>query len=148
MAGAPMDIGSLFFSFQGRINRARYWLAVLGYVIVDLIAYPVKLTLGSGFGYEAFSIAVGVAVMISGFAVATKRLHDRDKSAWWLLVFYALPAILAAVLFSMSISGEMPSSFVLLYLIPVAIWVWVWIELGCLPGTAGANRYGPDPLRY
>jgi uncharacterized membrane protein YhaH (DUF805 family) len=29
---------------------------------------------------------------------------------------------------------------------PLAIWIWVLVWLGCLPGTYGPNRYGPDPL--
>jgi uncharacterized membrane protein YhaH (DUF805 family) len=75
-----------------------------------------------------------------GLAVATKRLHDRDKSAWWLLLFYALPAVLGNVGDAAGGIGGMLS------LVGVAISIWAMVELGFLRGTPGPNRYGPDPL--
>jgi len=47
-----------------------------------------------------------------------KRYHDRDKSGWWILILF----------------------------IPLVGFIWFLIELGCLPGTPGPNRFGPDPL--
>jgi uncharacterized membrane protein YhaH (DUF805 family) len=35
---------------------------------------------------------------------------------------------------------------VLIGLIPVIGWIWTLVECGLLPGTAGSNDYGPDPL--
>jgi hypothetical protein len=46
-----------------------------------------------------------------------KRYHDRDKSAWWILIC----------------------------LLPIIGGIWQLIELGCLRGTEGSNDYGPDP---
>jgi uncharacterized membrane protein YhaH (DUF805 family) len=50
--------------------------------------------------------------------VNAKRLHDRDKSGWWVLITL------------ISILGDL----------------WLVVECGCLRGTVGENRYGPDPL--
>jgi uncharacterized membrane protein YhaH (DUF805 family) len=36
--------------------------------------------------------------------------------------------------------------FIILHIISFGITVWAFIELGCLRGTRGPNRYGPDPL--
>jgi uncharacterized membrane protein YhaH (DUF805 family) len=48
------------------------------------------------------------------FAVSVRRLHDRNKSGWW----------------------------VLLYFVPVIGQIWLFLELGVLAGTPGPNRYG------
>lgn len=72
--------------------------------------------------------------------MSKKRLHDRDKSGWWLLLFFLGPVILAAV----AMLGDTIAR-VCEIAAPV-ISVWMIVELGCRPGTAGPNRYGPDPL--
>ena len=54
-----------------------------------------------------------------GIAVSVKRLHDRGRSAWFLLIL----------------------------LIPVIGAFWLLIELGILPGTSGPNRFGPPQFR-
>jgi uncharacterized membrane protein YhaH (DUF805 family) len=75
-----------------------------------------------------------------GLAVVTKRLHDRDKSAWWLILFYFAPPILQGIGRRSGAAG-----FVLI-LIGLGIGIWAFVEIGCLRGTAGLNSYGPDPL--
>jgi uncharacterized membrane protein YhaH (DUF805 family) len=78
--------------------------------------------------------------IISSIAVGVKRLHDRGKSGWWLVLFYAVPGILTAAAPPTEIAGN------LLLVLSAAIEIWALVELGCLPGTAGPNQYGPDPL--
>jgi uncharacterized membrane protein YhaH (DUF805 family) len=39
-------------------------------------------------------ILVIIPWLMWGFAIHTEQLHDRDKSAWWRLVFYVVPALL------------------------------------------------------
>ena len=74
------------------------------------------------------------------FALAAKRLHDCNKSAWWLLVFCLLPAILDRV-------GAVAGGIGIVFsLASFALTVWALIELGLLRGTSGLNDYGPDPL--
>ena len=43
----------------------------------------------------AILVLLYVPLIWIGLALGAKRLHDRDKSAWWLLVFYAMPTILS-----------------------------------------------------
>ena len=78
-------------------------------------------------------------MIYSSFAVAVKRLHDRDKSGWWVLVFYVLPNVIDS-------GGRASGGSGLLSLIGFAIGIWAFVELGCLRGTVGDNRFGPDPL--
>jgi len=139
-----MDLSSLLFSFNGRINRGKWWLALLIYVVfwiaVSIVGYIV-MSIAGMLGMVVFVVA-GIAAIVSGIAVGVKRLHDRNKSGWWLAVFYVVPSLLSVV--GMYSGSEAIS--MLLSLIGFAISVWMIVELGCLRGTVGPNEYGPDPL--
>ena len=120
-----------FFSFKGRINRSKYWLYLAIYIVtwllMDRIAVLLESTTAAGQPVVSglagivvlmLSLAYVVAVTWSYLAVHVKRWHDRDKSGWWVLIGF----------------------------IPIIGFVWTMIECGCLRGTEGDNRFGPDPL--
>ena len=137
-----MDLSSLLFSFTGRLNRAPYWLTSIGSIIAASVVGVVAFT---------FAGRSAVAIMLAGLvvllllwvtlALLTKRLHDRNKSAWWLLLFYLAPPILHAIGQSIGSTGF------ILGLIGFGVSIWALVELGFLRGTAGSNSYGPDPLQ-
>jgi uncharacterized membrane protein YhaH (DUF805 family) len=156
-----MTLSAWLFSFSGRLNRARYWLTILGFSAIFLIGSLLSFT-GKHLGgvrvqpadlqYRDWSVTTiviaGVLILLAilvgvwiGLAVAIKRLHDRDKSAWWLLLFYLVPSILP------NIGGHAGPAEIVLALIGLGISIWAFVEIGCLRGTAGPNRYGPDPLQ-
>jgi uncharacterized membrane protein YhaH (DUF805 family) len=161
------------FSFNGRINRAKWWLLLLvliGYVIAAIV-------IGMILGMISADLAmiwgliylIGWLVMIYiVLAVGAKRLHDRNKPAWWLLVFYGIPFLLGLYASWSVVSGmigmggmatqgasqeQMMGSMMAtmqqmwwVSLVNTIISVWALIELGILKGTTGDNQYGPDPL--
>ena len=134
-----MNLSALLFSFRGRLNRGRYWLAWIAVGLVSLVLFVVSFVI---IGKSA--IIVFVLVFVPGtwisLALMIKRLHDRDKSAWWLSLFYLVPLVLQAI-------GQfLGSGGLILDLIATGIGIWALIELGFLRGTQGPNNYGPDPL--
>lgn len=158
-----MNLMSLLFSFNGRINRGKWWLAILIFVIYSVVASIVGALLFGGSianivasdgEFDAASLVgpalIGIAValllylvlLISSIAVGVKRLHDRNKSGWWLLLFFLLPGVLGAIGQSM---GDSPIGL-LLGLAALVIYIWMFVEFACLRGTVGPNKYGPDPL--
>lgn len=147
---ANVDWGNLLFGFAGRINRAKFWLAVLVYVIVNVIMTVVQYALGSLGAILAGLVAI--VIFISGIAVALKRLHDRDKPGWWLVIFYVAPTVLFILGGVIAIAGMAGDSVgggivaTVLYLAGGAVGIWAFVELGCLRGTIGPNQFGPDPL--
>ena len=142
-----MNLGSLLFSFNGRVNRAKYWLATLIYAVINLFVVLTGQLWGEATAYETLGFLLNMAVFVSSLAVATKRLHDRGRSAWWLLLFYFLPTgILFWIIFDIATGSNVTLRYVALYLALFIIWVWLIVELGCLRGTVGPNAYGPDPL--
>jgi len=135
-----MDITNLLFTFQGRVNRGKFWLTVLIYFIAMLVAVALGL-LVPVIGL-ILAIVIYVVIAVSGIFVGIKRLHDRDKSGWWLLVFYLVPGVLSGV----GEASGMQIVVMITGLISLAIAIWMFVELGCLRGTVGDNQYGSDPL--
>ena len=137
-----------YLSFQGRSNRKRYWLTVLSICGLFLASALVGAVLQIVPFLSLAVIPVWVALVIAIFANATRRLHDRNKSAWWLLLFYVVPAILG-IPFQLAQYGP-PDGFQalasLLALIGLPFTVWGLVELGFRKGNAGPNRFGEDPL--
>jgi uncharacterized membrane protein YhaH (DUF805 family) len=76
------------------------------------------------------------------FATSIKRLHDRDRSGWWIVPFFVLPN------FSEDLMHWLPHSYLrpLLHVAMLIVWIWGLVEMGFLRGTQGTNRFGPDPL--
>jgi uncharacterized membrane protein YhaH (DUF805 family) len=122
---------NLLFSFQGRINRAKFWLVHLGIFVVEAIVLSLmggtaaiisgnyeQIIVVSGGATGAVWTIVGVLAFWISLALEVKRWHDRNKSGWWMLII----------------------------LVPVIGSLWYLIECGFLKGTTGPNTYGPDPL--
>jgi len=137
----------LLFSFRGRLNRKRYWMTVIVTIAVIILLLLLALVMMREQRFEFAALTVVILLLLYipliwiGLAIGAKRLHDRDKSAWWLLVFYVLPGILS------SLGNQMDDlGFLILHVVSFAITVWAFVELGCLRGTLGPNQYGPDPL--
>jgi uncharacterized membrane protein YhaH (DUF805 family) len=82
-----MNWWAVFFGFSGRINRAKYWLGVLAFYLSIFAALCVP---GGLVGSGSILVLLLPACWIH-LAVAAKRLHDLDKSAWWLLAWLSLP---------------------------------------------------------
>ncbi|KRW50928.1 hypothetical protein AO724_09470 [Aeromonas allosaccharophila] len=100
--------------FSGRARRTEYWMFVLCNVIVMLLLAMVDKLIGGD--KELISSIYSLAVLLPSLAVAARRLHDTDRSAWWLL----------------------------LGLIPI-IGTLVLIYFMVCNGQQGPNRFGDDP---
>jgi uncharacterized membrane protein YhaH (DUF805 family) len=115
-----MDIMNLLFSYKGRIRRMHFWLALVGLWIVEFVVGMVlgmvfhpTMVMGmpqfTGIGMIILWI-VYIAVLYVGGAISVKRMHDTDRSGWWVL----LP-------------------------------IFNIVVCGFFAGTAGPNKFGPDP---
>ena len=107
-----------YVGFSGRAARSEYWYWVLFGVIAGIAAGLLDLGIvGASAQFRPLGTLVGLGLFLPNLAIAIRRLHDRDRSGW----------------------------FVLLVLIPIvgAIILIIWF---IQRGTVGANRFGPDPL--
>jgi len=142
-----MNWGQLFFKFDGRLNRAPFWIAALIFAVINIALLLLGYVTEQSGIFQAVNGMFSIVILISGIAVGIKRLHDRNKSGWYLLLFYFVPGVLAAA--SVLVGEFVEDSDIIanvLTLLTVALVVWAFVELGCLRGTVGANPYGPDPV--
>ena len=90
--------------------------------------------------------AVGTPIVVCGMwslaATTVKRLHDRDRRGWWIM-----PLLIAPCIFN-RLEGRLPDAYAVgvLELVAFVLCLWGFVELLCLRGTRGPNRFGPDPL--
>ncbi|WP_176470429.1 DUF805 domain-containing protein [Pseudomonas fluorescens] len=68
--------------FSGRSRRQEYWLFILvTFLVYMLVPYLDREALTG----TLFSYLYSLAVLVPGIAVAVRRMHDTDRSGWWLL---------------------------------------------------------------
>jgi uncharacterized membrane protein YhaH (DUF805 family) len=127
------------FSLTGRANRAEYWMNwfVITFAFTVLLVVLAKLRVSNG-----IIIILIALTSLAYLPTSIRRLHDRNKSGWWVIVFIFTPMI-----FSLFIDQDTSNpQTVFLGLVGFGIMLWAFTELCCLKGTAGDNRFGPDPL--
>lgn len=125
------DWSELFFSADGRASRMPSLIATTSLLILAVFYEAVAgATLHWITGWFVYP-----PLFYCATCVLSKRLHDRGRSGWWAaLVLVAVVAV-----------WPQPHSF--FDFIFTVVLVWAGVELGAMPGEAGANRYGPNPLR-
>ena len=137
-----------YADFSGRAPRAEYWWFYLGSVIVSFGLGIVDSALGTAVIGGVFNLAV----LVPSLAVTVRRLHDIDRTGWWLLAIVGVFGIIGAMgvvagLNASFGSASMAGSFTLVVLALVAM-IAVGITMLVFmvtEGTQGDNRYGPDP---
>jgi uncharacterized membrane protein YhaH (DUF805 family) len=136
---------NLMFGYDGRIGRLYCFLGFLAFIAITGFFSSIAEDATAGTGdigrYVAFVFIVGTGFWMHS-AVAIKRLHDRDKSAWWYLLYGIGPLgiFIAAIYFYIE---RIPAAAWILFIVSIAALIWAIVELGCLRGTAGPNRFGP-----
>jgi uncharacterized membrane protein YhaH (DUF805 family) len=95
---------------------------------------------------SAIGLAAAAILVVGGWATTIRRLHDRNKSGWWIVPFYVLPFAADMALLSGRIAERYPLPAAFVSLAGLVMTVWALVELGFVKGTAGTNRYGPDPV--
>ena len=109
-----------YAEFTGRSRRKEYWMFVLLTIGIYLIASILDRIAGMNGTiagvYGPITTVVGLGLLVPSIAVSIRRLHDTDRSGWWLL----------------------------LGMVPIVGGI-VLLVFMVLEGTHGANRFGADP---
>jgi uncharacterized membrane protein YhaH (DUF805 family) len=134
-----------YIDFTGRAARPEFWYWFLFTVLVAVVLGFVAGILDAILGIRLFSHIVRILLFfgfaLPNIAVAMRRLHDTDKSGWWLLLPIAA-AFLSGLFSVIPYMGLLRGLFSLATLVG-AIILLVWY---CMPGTKGPNQYGGEPI--
>lgn len=162
-----------FADFHGRASRAEYWLFALSQVLASIGLSILGIILAQagplGIVMLAIRAGVGLFMLIAGLSVTIRRLHDTNRSGWWLLL--SLPVYLCValgvvylVILGSSYFGNASAGWAALsalestpsmrlfaqmeYLLAIvgALCALTLLIMMCLKGTDGPNRFGADPL--
>ena len=109
-----------YATFHGRARRKEFWLYILFYVVASMILGFIDGFTGLFIGRTdvgVLSTVFSLALMLPTWAVSARRMHDTNRSGWWVLI--SLIPILGGIVFMI---------------------------MAALEGTKGNNRFGPDPL--
>ncbi|MCA1653516.1 MAG: DUF805 domain-containing protein [Sphingomicrobium sp.] len=131
-----------YADFSGRAPRAEFWWFYLFY----LIGYIIIGIIDSLIGTRIPTLLYVVAMFLPYLGVGVRRLHDTGRSGWWVLL-PLIPAVIAGILAGPAIlSGSLAAAGTagIFGLLAVAAGIAVLVFF-VLPGTAGANRFGPNP---
>lgn len=101
-----------YVGFEGRARRTEYWVFALFQLLIFVVLAIISRLIGNSILYTIYALAT----FLPGLAVAVRRLHDTDRSGWWLLIG----------------------------LIPVVGGI-VLLVFMLLESTPGTNQYGPSP---
>ena len=133
------------FDYSGRSRRREYWIyAFLTFAVLNVVGFIedlLGLDRASGGPDSPFGTIALVGLTIPGLAVSVRRLHDSDRSAWWLLLPVA-PMLGVTVALVAGVDGErlFPAAVLPILAGPLILLIFMG-----LPGTRGPNRFGPDP---
>ena len=106
-----------YVNFTGRAARSEFWYWTLFAILASIAGELIGLALfSSSSTFTPVQTLVGLALFLPGLAVSVRRLHDLDRTGWWLLLIFTVIGM-------------------------IVLLVW-----DCMRGTVGPNRFGPDPL--
>jgi uncharacterized membrane protein YhaH (DUF805 family) len=88
-----MNWFKVFFGFEGRINRAKFWIGWIAAIILFYGGVLIAWVLDDDYAMWSF-IILGAWI---ASAVSVKRLHDVDRSAWWLFAVMLVPIFVLAL---------------------------------------------------
>ncbi|HKT14372.1 MAG TPA: DUF805 domain-containing protein [Allosphingosinicella sp.] len=148
-----------YAEFSGRSRRKEYWMFVLGVILLYIVCLVLLFAVGglagaaiqpgtapsmTGMlmGLGVFGLIIGIiwlALLIPSLAVTVRRLHDTDRTGWWILAPYG-PLILAIG----SAGLQSTTLALLLNLLSLAGGIALLV-FTLLDGTKGPNRFGEDP---
>lgn len=137
-----------YVTFSGRASRSEFWFFFLWQVVVGLVLGQVDLVVFGSTSTGPLTAIAALAFFLPALAVACRRLHDVDRSAWWIvwlyLILFTLLSLGGASLANET--GALPSDFVALSFGLAGLFYLIYcisvLALLCMRGTPGPNRFG------
>jgi len=139
-----MDWAYLLNSFDGRIGRKTFWIAMGVVTVAEILGHFAAEAIQG----DRLSAIVDLVFTYPEFAIAAKRGQDRNLPLWVVGAFFGAGVLLDLItVLGLAGTDDQPSTLSLVIALPFTVFgLALLVELGFRKGTAGPNRYGPDPL--
>jgi uncharacterized membrane protein YhaH (DUF805 family) len=143
-----------YVTFTGRASRSEYWYFLLFGVLLSIPASIIDSTLATTAtpGMRPVGGLLTLVLFLPRLSAAVRRLHDVNRSGWWIGGLFLFLLVFAAVgIFNLfqpvTTSPNTPLAIgAVISSVLMLVWlVWLFV-LTVLKGTDGPNRYGEDPL--
>lgn len=154
-----------YAEFSGRSRRMEYWMFQLFMFLVYIAMIVLMMVVGGGAmmtGDPSAAAAAGgaaliifglyglfaLAMFIPSLAVSVRRLHDTNRSGWWILAPLSGYVIMLIGTVMAAGSPDNPGLGGILAMVGLVAVIGLGITLLVfmfLEGTRGPNQYGPDP---
>ena len=133
-----------YATFKGRASRSEYWWYSLFASLISLLGAVIASTLyGDPSELTLFDI-VSLLLLLPGLAVSIRRLHDVNKSGWWLLYPW-LGLILVPIASLFDDTSLMDSMVVISFSLMTLGYLYV-LYLAIKKSDSGENQYGKNPV--
>jgi uncharacterized membrane protein YhaH (DUF805 family) len=106
---------SKYVTFSGRASRTEYWFFALFLFIVGIVTALIDMTVLSDIEWSPLNTIFSLGTFLPSLAISVRRLHDIDRTGWWVLIALTIIGIIVLLIFA------------------------------CTRGTIGSNRFGADP---
>ena len=83
-AEAIRDALSKYAQFSGRSSRSAYWW----FVLFNILVYVVAAIIDAAINTPVFTALAVIGFLVPSLAVLVRRLHDTDRSGWWVLISF------------------------------------------------------------
>jgi uncharacterized membrane protein YhaH (DUF805 family) len=94
-----------------------------------------------GFVLLGIASLVWIVTIVGGLvSTGVRRLHDRGKSGWWLILYYFAPDRL------LTETSFWHGPALIIPIAAGAVLIWGFVDLGVLRGDPADNAFGPNPL--
>lgn len=135
-----------YVDFNGRARRKEYWMFTLFNILISLGFLMLDMLLFDHDPSDPEDTAIlrsiySLAVLLPGLAVSVRRLHDINRSGWWMMILF-VPVIAAAIV---GATGFVASGILIVFGIVILVAAIVLLVFHATEGTKGPNKYGPDP---
>ena len=133
-----IEVLKKYAKFEGRARRKEYWMFILFYSIFAIAAAVLEVILGI---YPVIYIVYILVFILPTHAVTVRRLHDTNRSGWWILLFDIPPITMFFIMF---LSFDFEFLFLLSLIILILSWAVLLIFL-VQDSDVGENWYGKNP---
>ena len=111
-----LDVLKQYAVFNGRARRKEFWMFALVNFVISIVLLLVDMATD---GFDLLALLYSLAVLLPSLGVSIRRLHDTDRSGWWVLVGFV--PILGGI---------------------------ILLVLMAIEGDSGPNSHGPNPKLF